>query len=188
MSVFFVLLPTHHGPLLKPNIQAVLLSGALPCWVVECNCVQQCADQPAHARRPHARRCPQGIAQPHQGATLFPLPLLCQQRSPERHLSSYCPQLWSRNDCGNECTRQLEGAAPFKTLLPQPQTSRAVRLFGFYLFLFICHFGVVWFEIIKRHIHILSYYSKSNVYFSTAFVMFTNVITFIYLWKAPDGL
>lgn len=91
ISVFLVLLPT----LLKPEIQAVLLSGALPCRVVECDGVQQCADQPAHARRPHARRGPQGAAQPHKGATLVPLPLICQQRSPERHLSSYCLRLRS---------------------------------------------------------------------------------------------
>lgn len=75
----------------NPVLQAVLLSGALPCRVVERDGVQQCANQPAHAPRPHARRGPQGAAQPHQGAPVFPLPLLCQQRSPERHLSFLLP-------------------------------------------------------------------------------------------------
>lgn len=138
ISVFLVLLPT----LLKPEIQAVLLSGALPCRVVECDGVQQCADQPAHARRPHARRGPQGAAQPHKGATLVPLPLICQQRSPERHLSSFCLRLRSWNDCGSECTTRLEGAAPFKTLLPQPR--EPFGSFGFYQYVVICHFVAVY--------------------------------------------
>lgn len=133
ISAFLVLL--HPGLLLKPEIQDVLLFGTLPRWVGECDGVQQRADRPAHARRPHARRGPQGAAQPHQRATIFPLPLLCQQRSPERHLSSCCLQLRSCNDCGSECTRWLEGDALFKTLLPQPQNLRAVCLLGF-LFMF----------------------------------------------------